>query len=150
MGVQNALHSLIYAPDLFITRRIFVINSLAIFRSRQNSWTHNDALLSFLSPEAWAVRRVCVTGVLYPSKHDILIQCWVDVGQRRRWWTNIKSTLVNICVISYYHIFFPAKQSCRWCFGVNPCSRPSDQPAVRLSAFSFSEHISETHVGFLS
>ena len=49
---------------MFITHCIFVIYLLALFTSGQNSWTHNDALLSFLSLKAWAVRRECATGVL--------------------------------------------------------------------------------------
>ena len=45
-----------FCTDLFMTHCVglFVINLPAIFISRQNLWTHNDA---------WTVRRVCVTEV---------------------------------------------------------------------------------------
>ena len=62
-GCWNAVFSLIYTPDLFTTRSIFVINLLSLHISWQNSRTHNDASLHFLSLNAWAVRRVYVTGL---------------------------------------------------------------------------------------
>ena len=45
---------------LFITHCKFVLNSLALLISWQNSWTHNDAMLLFLSLKAWALRPVWV------------------------------------------------------------------------------------------
>ena len=44
-----------------------MLNSLTLLIAWQNSRTHNDALLQFLSFKAWGVRRVCVTGVLLGS-----------------------------------------------------------------------------------
>ena len=68
-----------YAPDFFLARCIIVINALAIFISRQNPWTHNDALLSFLPPKACAVRRVCVTGLLTATMvRKLDLQCNQD------------------------------------------------------------------------
>ena len=82
------IHWSIYAPDLFITHCILVIKSLALFISRQNSWTHNDTLLSVLSSKAWAVRLEYVTGVLEKSWEGsgiiFFTLLWIE-NDRRTW-----------------------------------------------------------------